>query len=226
MKKLILVIIILSKVLLTSAQETKNLKELNEAYVGEKFIFKGQEADSEIIKGIYGWSEATKKGKFYKEKKFTRSSMYIPLSYSGQEVEVIAIDLASIRRKKIKNKTDAFGDKINPETIVDPYIEVVIKFQDGLIAMGTGYSRIFTSKENLIPLKEGRAREQHINMMLPSIIGKTVYADACSGLFDPHSNITELLDYDNSELIVNSVMFKPLEPLKIIEAKYIREQEQ
>lgn len=57
--------------------------------------------------------------------------------YSGQTARVIAIQLH--KREEAGTRTNALGDAIPDDEIINPYFDIVVKFDDGTIALTTQY---------------------------------------------------------------------------------------
>jgi hypothetical protein len=149
---------------------------------------------------------------------------FISESYFGKEAEVIAIQLNSLQKERSGvGGVNALGEKITDGTLVNPYVDVIVRFPDDTVAMTTSYLSLILSDSDLTrPLKllaEKNERATLINSQLDSIVGKTVYAVAYSRLFLPTASLESLME--NSHYSEQQTLdFPRLQPLTITKAAY------
>jgi hypothetical protein len=191
--------------------------------VGKKVVIVGKTASDYPLKGyLYDWHLATESNGEYRD---TRDLMnYISDSYQGKEAEVIAIQLNRIEKERSGvGSVNALGEKTTDETLVNPYVDVVVRFPDGTVAMTTSYlSLIFSDSDLTRPFKlmsEKTERSTLINGQLQSIVGKPVYAVAYSRLFLPTASLESLMATARYSA-QQTVEFPRLESLTISKAAY------
>src|SRR5450759_238625 len=118
----------------------------------------------------------------------------LPDKYKNQTAKVIAVQLNELKLKSTA-QTNALGESVSQDAIVDPYIDVIVKFGDGQLAMIHGYAITLHDGMKLSSLEQGEQKE--IEDGLPQLIGKNLYAAAWSPryqpLFKPDTALSEML---------------------------------
>lgn len=205
------------------------LAQARRALVGKKVIIIGHTSQDYLLKGyLLDWKLAVQSGDEYRE---TRESVrnYIADSYFGKEAEVIAIQLDWIDKERTGiGGVNALGEKNTDDMLVNPYVDLFVRFPDGTIAMTTSYlSLIFSDSDLTRPLKlvsEKNDRAALIKSQLASIVGKTVYAVGYSELFLPTASLESLME-TSSYNAQQTLEFPRLEPMTIVKAVYIDEKD-
>ncbi|NOX86259.1 MAG: hypothetical protein GXO86_09900 [Chlorobi bacterium] len=208
--KLLLILFILSLAVYAQDQENEStLADLQKQYTGEQVIVKtlfvrnGKQFD---------WNEAKRDGDHY----VYEMLKYLPVSYIGREAEIIAIQLNKKEREEINEKTNAFGEKFDIKSIINPYFEIVVKFSDGKIALTTAYQSTLDYKIELVSHLEVRKKE--LADFVSLITGDTLYATSISRIFKPVASIGDMLSNNN---FMKARDFPRLEPLIIEATKFI-----
>jgi hypothetical protein len=146
---------------------------------------------------------------------------HLAIGYRGQTGTVIVIQLApSFLQKTRVGGSNAFGESISERDVSDPYMEVVVKFEDGALAITRGYT--ITLVPELMELASKRQTAQGtIESQLPSVIGLSLYAVGFSHLYKPTTTIDELTGIDDSAARMSFRDVPLLVPLTIVKAKYV-----
>jgi len=145
----------------------------------------------------------------------------LPISYRGQTANVISVQLAhSIFENNHAGGTNAFGESVGEGEIENPYMEIVLKFKDGKLAITRGYTN--TLVPELMDLASKRESAQaKLDSLLPTVIGQPLYAVAFSKLYKPTASVDDIMG--PSEILARlSVTEVPLlQPLSITKTKYL-----
>ena len=204
------------------------LAQARHTLVGAKVVIIGKTSRGSSLKGyLYDWYIAVESDGEYRQSRDLMN--YISDSYQGKEAAVIAVQLNRLEKERSEvGGTNALGEKITDDALVNPYVDVVVRFTDGTIAMTTSYlSLIFSDSDLTRPFKllsEKNARATVINAQLSSIVGKTVYAVAYSRLFLPTASLESLMEisrYSAQQMLE----FPRLQPLIISKAAYNEEKD-
>jgi hypothetical protein len=145
---------------------------------------------------------------------------HLAIGYRGQTGTVVAIQLAkSILQHTNVGGTNAFGESVSEDEIDNPYMEVVVKFKDGMLGMTAGY--IVTLPELMELASKRQSLREDMASKLPSMIGRKLYAVGFSRLYKPTATIEDLSGIDNTltKLSISDVPL--LEPLTITKVKYL-----
>lgn len=192
--------------------------------VGKRIVVMGNTSDRPPLKGyLNDWSVAIERdGQFRKDS--SRILDYLPADYQGKEALVVAVQLNSLEKERTGvGGVNALGEVISEASIVNPYSDVVVKLDDGTLAMTTSYLSLFFSESGISRafrlLSEKNDRATLISSKLSSLIGKKVYAVAYSHLYLPTATLesmTAVSRYSPQE----ALEFPRLQPLTILVAKY------
>jgi hypothetical protein len=106
------------------------------------------------------------------------------------------------------------GEPINPDDTVDPYVDVVIRFEDGKVAMTTAYPNTISDEVRLASAASAIAQEMAAN--LPGVVGRDLFACAFTDLYSDNATLDELMG--GSAQQIQDVPL--LAPLKVVAAKY------
>jgi hypothetical protein len=155
---------------------------------------------------------------------------FISFRYKDQTPTIIAISQSSAGGSSKGGQTNAMGETLTDDDIVNPYVDVFVRFDDGQLAKYTSYVTLIRDRsvKNLDPdswemeLLPVSVRDVHAEIVarnLPSVIGHKVYAVHASLLFGLDITTAELLDI-GSRLIKRLQDVPLLTPMTIVAAKY------
>lgn len=218
----------------THGQAKKQSRDLTVAdartlLVGKKVVIMGRTSDSPTLKGyLLDWSLAIERGG-----QFVKSSVgildYLPASYQSKEAMVIAVQLNSLEKERTgAGGVNALGEVTSDTSLLNPYCDIVVKLDDGTLALTTSYLSLFFSEVDISRafrlLSEKNDRAALITTQLPAVIGKTAYAVAYSRLYLPTATLesmTAIARYSAQQ----TLEFPRLQPLTILVAKYNEEKD-
>jgi len=112
----------------------------------------------------------------------------LPASYKGRTATVIAVQLNESKRRELR--PNALGEIVTDSDIVDPYFDLVVRFDDGNLGMTTAYPITLSSAVELA--STANALSDQMSTQLPLLVGKTVYAVRYSQLYQPDTTLEEL----------------------------------
>ena len=231
---ILVVLLVISPNLVQAIAQTRRqpremtLAQARTALVGTKVVIIGKTSRSYSLKGyLYDWYVAIESDGEYRHSRDLMN--YISDSYQGKEAAVIAVQLNRLEKERNEiGGTNALGERITADTLVNPYVDGVVRFSDGTAAMTTSYlSLIFSDSDLTRPFKllsEKNERSTVINAQLSSIIGKTVYAAAYSRLFLPTASLESLMQTSRYSA-QQTIDFPRLQPLIISKAAYNQEKD-
>ncbi|HKV92164.1 MAG TPA: hypothetical protein VJW20_06430 [Candidatus Angelobacter sp.] len=194
-----------------ASEVPKTYGGLKKMYLNQKVVVDG----ATFERGMLEWNIATLKGDFYDADMLK----HLPASYKGQQAMVIAVQLNELHRAEYGRK-NALGEQLSPDDAENPYVDIVVRFDDGTVAMKTGYPGILGI--DLASTRNGLAAE--MERQLPGVIGAKLYAVGFSRLYKPTATLEEM---DGPEEILSrlSVTDVPLlTPLTITKARFIAEE--
>lgn len=189
------------------------LADMQKKYTGQRVIVR-----SLFLKNNkqFDWYEAKKEGDYYVANRLK----YLPVSYIGQEAEITAIQLNKKERDELSEKTNAFGEKVDAGTIINPFVEIVVRFDDGKVGLTNANPGTLDFKIEMVSIRETRKKE--LAGFISSVVnGDTLYATGSSIIFKSSAGIEDML-LDNH--IMESRDFPRLEPLIIEASKFLPEQ--
>ncbi len=146
---------------------------------------------------------------------------HLPIGYKGQTGMVVAIQLApSFLQRTRVGGTNAFGETVGEGDIADPYMEIIVKFRNGVIGIVRGFPITLVPEKMELASSRESVKEQ-IESQLPSVFGRKLYAVGFSRLYKPTATVEERSGLQ--EILARlSVLDVPLlEPLNITKAKYL-----
>jgi hypothetical protein len=189
----------------------------------------GKTSDRPPLKGyLHDWSVVIERdGQF--ETSSTRILNDLSADYQGKEAVVVAVQLNSLEKERTgAGGVNALGEVTSDASLVNPYCDVVVKLDDGTLAMTTSYLSLFFSDSGISRpfrlLSEKNDRVALIGSQLSSIIGKSAYAVAYSHLYLPTATLesmTAISRYNPQQ----TLEFPRLKPLTILVAKYNEEKD-
>jgi len=206
-----------------------NLTDARTLLLGKMIVIMGQTSDTPPLKGyLHDWSLVfEREGQFHKDS--SRILDYLPADYQGKEALVVAVQLNSLEKEITGvSGVNALGEVTSDASIVNPYSDVVVKLDDGTLAMTTSYLSLFFSESDISRpfrlLSEKKDRAALIGSQLSSLIGKRAYAVAYSRLYLPTATLesmTAISRYTPQQ----ALEFPRLQPLTILVAKYNEEKD-
>lgn len=188
-----LLLLCLPVTLLGQTQDWHKQLEASDATLGTvRRIFQGK---SVVVIGpvvnlngsvLLEWMMAEKDGERYVESNHALD--HLPSTYKGRVATVIVVQLNNLNRRT--QTTNALGETVSDDAMVKPYFDLVVRFDDGVLAMTTGYPITISGQIELASavsaISEEMARE------LPLIVGKTLYAVGFSRLYQPDTTLEDL----------------------------------
>ena len=114
--------------------EKRTLRALRETYVGKRVVVQGTETPLPRGKVLMDWQVAdqTSPGRF--EPKGGLGG-WLPAIYKGQEATIQTIQVNARKRNAIG--PNALGEVVSEDDITNPYCDVVVRFDDGTVALTT-----------------------------------------------------------------------------------------
>jgi hypothetical protein len=152
--------------------------------------------------------------------RYTKDTMdYLSSAYRGTTATVVAVQLNELKLRDLR--PNALGEIGAGDNISGPYFDIVVQFDDGTLAILTGYpGSIF---DDIELASAASALTERIAKELPLLIGKTVYAVGYSKLYQPDTSLEELVG-DDRKGVLNHLWpsdIPLLQPMTILAAKYI-----
>ena len=139
----------------------------------------------------------------------------LPTSYKGKTAIVVAVRLHGQEQK-----TNALGEIISDDATVNPNFDLVVQFDDGTLAMLTGYPDRLTV--GTIELESvAAAIAEQMAKGLPLLIGKDLYAVGFSRLYQPDTSLEELTGTVSFLKRLSPTDVPRLVPLPILAARYV-----
>jgi hypothetical protein len=142
----------------------------------------------------------------------------IPASYKGKVAEVVSVELAERERDR-PSSTNALGEPVSDGSVVNPYFQVVVRFDNGILAATAAFPN--TISGNLDLASGASTLADQINAKLPRLIGKTVYVVEWSTLWQPNTSLEEMTEVGSYRSKFRLDEIPRLQPLRIIAGKYI-----
>jgi hypothetical protein len=113
------------------------------------------------------------------------------IGYRGQTATVIAVQLAkSFLQTARVGGTNAFGESVGEDDIDNPYMEIVVRFEDHTLAMVSGFPITLVPEKMELASNRQSLRDE-LETKLPSVIGRKLYAVGFSDLYKPTATIEE-----------------------------------
>lgn len=190
------------------------VKNVKSAFLGKKIRISGMLRESDGTFVFIDWQFAT-----MEDGEYVCTYEYIPISYSAQEAEIIAINLCQLDSCLIEGRqVNAFGDIISEDSIFDPFLDVIIRFENGHLGiMSCTAGDLLEGSRDFSLISEYLDRVSEIQANLPSIVGQSVFAAQYSIIYEITATIQDML---TDELTQRCIDFPLLEPLIIVAAKY------
>jgi hypothetical protein len=226
---LVLVIFIISMLTYfdySECSQDKNLGDIRKELLNTEVVIWGSKASGigayRGAEALLQWHivERDEKGR-YKKKTVGPSEVFAPYALRGKSGRVVSIELAEGAFREIKRdrSTDIFGEKINDDSITNPYFDLVVQLQDGeLIMTRDFYTHLI---EYVIqPVKRFDAQKNELVENLNTLIGKNIYKAAYSDVYPQDIDIKEVVDKKRRDLYkLNDI--PNLTQMKIVNAKFL-----
>jgi hypothetical protein len=131
------------------------------------------------------WQSVTQDGaRFIPARSF---QSLLPARYRGQTATVVAVQLNEL---KIPTKANALGETIDEDNVVDPYFDLVVRFNDQSYGMLTTYSNM--AKMSVSFADDQEALSNLVTKNQSSLIGSTLFACGYSRLYQPDATLEEM----------------------------------
>jgi hypothetical protein len=115
-------------------------------------------------------------------------------AYKGKTATALTVQLNELKRRELR--PNALGETVSENDIVDPYFDIVVQFDDGTLAMCTGYP--VTISHTIELASAASAFTERMNKELPLLVGKTVYAVGWSKLYQPDTPLEDMAGIGSS----------------------------
>jgi hypothetical protein len=192
------------------AQQSLTLGSVKQKYLNQKVVVIGYVTGGLAPQPVLlDWNPARESDERYSE----NEDAWLPATYKGKTATVIAIQLDAPSKQ---GKVNALGQPIGPDDAGDPYFDVVVKFDDGQMAMATGYPNTISMDMRLMSAQNAIAREMAAN--LPKVVGKDLFACGWTRLYSTDATLDEHLGQSAISKQISDVPF--LVPLKVLAAIY------
>lgn len=206
------------------SQEKKTFSEIKNELLGNQVYIYGNKYNSPFLPGqesLINWETVQKYGdekSGYNYTSVNRMPTPAPYSLKGSKgiVEAVSIKDTSLSKRK---QTSAFGEKITDDDAINPYLNIVVRLDDGTLVSCTGFYSTMMGDTLKLTSKVDSERgdvEKNIN----SIVGKAIYPIARAKLYPPKTDLDTMIDplRRGTDAIDN---YDLLTPLKISRAKYL-----
>ena len=192
------------------AQRPETLGSVKKQYLNQQVVLIGPLKDENTPLPEYStWYLASESAGRYRE-----DDTSLPGAYKGLVATVTAIQLD--REPSYSERVNALGELTNFDDTVNPDIDIVVRFDDGQMAMTNTSPSIISGELRFASAQSALAQE--MTTKLPSILGKSIYACGSSTLYMSDTTLGELLDLHR---VAKEIKDKPyLVPLKVTAAKY------
>lgn len=188
--------------------KSQTLGSIKHTYLNQRVVLLGHSGST----GLTEWQKVRRVNDRYVE---TSELDNLPRSYFGKFGTIVAIQLVNPENHKM----NALGEIVSEDETTDPYFELVVQLDDGVLAQTTAYPN--TLSLNLQLAAKYQELQQDIANRLPQMIGRTVYAVGYSHLYKPDSSLEDMTG-DDEILARLSILDMPLlQPIEVVNAKYI-----
>jgi hypothetical protein len=210
--------VVLMAVGIVQAQQDQTLSSVKQKYLSQRVVITGYVTPA--LRGggqniLMEWHPAKEHGNGYQYSILEN----LPASYKGQIATVVSITLNNKMGAEPSQKVNALGESVSPDQAVNPYFDLVVKFDDGKMALTTAYPNTILLQLQLAAAHDSIVDEMNRN--LPALVGKNLFAAGYSRLYQPDSTLAEMRGSSRvlKQLSMTSVPL--LEPLQLTAAKYI-----
>jgi hypothetical protein len=148
---LVLLVVIVMACTAAFAQHSETLASVKRKYLNQKVVLIGYMADNLAPEPVLGyWSS----GKGLGDRWVAEVGMFLPATYKGPTATVIAIQLD---KPEEPGKMNAPGEPVDPDEAVNPYLDIVVRFEDGQVAMATAYASTISDELRFASLQNAIA---------------------------------------------------------------------
>ncbi len=126
---------------LCAAAQTETLRSIKQKYLNKTVVIKGHvyvSTDRDKGPTLSDWGFAYQDGDRYKSDPMSD----LPAVYKGRRAVVIAIQLHELEPARV----NAVGEQISADDTVDPYFDLVVRFDDGKLALTIARPFPFTQR--------------------------------------------------------------------------------
>jgi hypothetical protein len=192
-----------------SAPESETLGAVKHKYLNQKVVLVGHVADHLRPHPVLTeWFLTAEVAGHY----WAYTDAYLPATYKAQTATVIAI---LMHNPEAERKVDASSIE-NPDNIVNPYFDFVVRFDDRRVAMTTAFPSTISLEVELA--SEQRLFAEAMTAKLTAVIGKYLYACGVTRLYQPDATLEDLLGPARISKQVSNFPF--LSALRVAAAKY------
>lgn len=193
-----------------SAPESETLGEVRHKYLNRKVVFIGHVADHlRSYPVLTEWFLAAEVAGHY----WAYTEAYLPATYKAQTATVIAIRMHSPEEGR---RVEPSANSASSNNVVNPYLDFVVKFNDGRIAMTAAFPSTISLELELA--SEQRLTAEATMAQLAAVVGKYFYACGVTRLYQPDATLQDLLGPARISKQVSNFPF--LSPLRVAAAKY------
>lgn len=215
----LLLVLVLCAVTIGQAQSngSETLGSVKQKYLNQRVVIGGSVMNSSLQGPVLTtwYAAAAEPGGRYRADMSNNAAA----SDKGQAGLVIAIQLDDALGRSVGPRTNALGEVISPDQTVDPYLDVVVKLDNGNIVITTAYPSTVDLAIQLAVAQEALAKEMSAN--IGSVVGKKLYAAGFSRLYQPDSTLEEMEGLSEIIKRIPITEIPLLEPLVITAAKYV-----
>ncbi|MGA9628120.1 MAG: hypothetical protein WBQ65_26845, partial [Bryobacteraceae bacterium] len=141
-------------------------------------------------------------------------------AYKNKTAMALTVQLNEFKLRELR--PNALGEIVSENDIVNPYFDIVVQFDDGTLAMCTGYPSMIG--ESIELASAASALTERMNKELPLLVGKTVYAVGWSKLYQPDTPLEEMAGIGSSRGSLKQLWPSDvplLQPITVLVAKYL-----
>lgn len=161
------------------------------------------------------WRVASQNGEWYVAS--DQIFNHLSSTYNSKPAKVIAVQLNELGRGK--QTINALGESIGYDTTVNPYFDVIVRFEDGVLAITTAYPNTVGDQVEFASAADSVTEQ--MSRELPLLIGMRLYAIGYSILYQPDTTLEELAGWRSNLKELSSTNIPRLVPLTIVAAKYL-----
>lgn len=214
----------------SAQQKEKTFGEIKKELIEKQVYIYGLKLKKPSFRGedsLMGWEIVQKYGDEKSGYSYKRDSLgnydehEVPYYRKGSKGIVESLSIYSTSFEGKRKETSAFGEKITDDDVLNPYVSIVIRLNNGPLVSRKGYYSTMIGSELILASKADPERDA-IEEKLNSIVGKVIYVFASAEIYPPQADLETMVDLD----ILHRKMavldnYDLATPLKIIRAKYV-----